>query len=57
MKQKNKSVSELEETMVEIISEEQNKITRMKRTDDSLRDFWDNIKRTNIRNIGVPYVK
>ena len=26
----------------------------MKRTEDSLRDLWDNIKRTNIRNIGVP---
>ena len=26
----------------------------MKRTEDSLRDLWDNIKRTNIRLIGVP---
>ena len=26
----------------------------MKRTEDSLRDFWDNIKCTNIRIIGVP---
>ena len=26
----------------------------MKRTDDSLRDFWDNIKITCIRIIGVP---
>ena len=26
----------------------------MKRTEDSLRDFWDNIKRTNIRIIGFP---
>ena len=26
----------------------------MKRTDDSLRDFWDNIKCTNIRIISVP---
>ena len=25
----------------------------MKRTEDSLRDLWDNIKRTNIRIIGV----
>jgi len=40
--------------MVEIISEEQNKIKRMKRTGDSLRDFWDNIKRTNFQIIGVP---
>ena len=32
---------------------EQNKEKRMKRIEDSLRDLWDNIKRTNIRNIGV----
>ena len=39
--------------MVEIISEEQNKVKTIKRTDDSLRDFWDNIKCTSIRIIGV----
>ena len=26
----------------------------MKRTEDSLRDLWDNIKHANIRIIGVP---
>ena len=40
--------------MVEINSEEQNKVKRMERTEDSLRDFWDNIKHTNIWSIGVP---
>ena len=40
--------------MVEITSEEQNKVKRMKRTEDSLRDLWDNMKCTNIRIIGVP---
>ena len=40
--------------MVEITSEEQNKVKRMKRTEDHLRDFWDNIKHTNIWIIGVP---
>ena len=40
--------------MVEITSEEQNKVKRMKRTEDSLRDLWDNIKYTNIQIIGVP---
>ena len=40
--------------MVEITSEEQNKVKRMKRAEDSLRDLWDNIKCTNIHNIGVP---
>ena len=29
----------------------------MKRTEDSLRDLWDNIKYTNIRIIGVPEEK
>ena len=28
--------------MVEITSEEQNKVKRMKRTEGSLRDLWDN---------------
>ena len=40
--------------MVEITPEEQNKVERMKRTEDSLRDLLDNIKHTNIRIIGVP---
>ena len=40
--------------MVEITSEEQNKVKRMKRTEDSLRDLWDNIKHTNIQIIGAP---
>ena len=39
--------------MVEITPEEQNKVKRMKRTGDSFRDIWDNIKCTNIRIIGV----
>jgi len=41
-------ISELEETMVEITSEEQNTVKRMKRTEDSLRDLWENIKCTKI---------
>ena len=40
--------------MVEITSEEQNKVKRMKRTEDSLRNIWENIKCTNIQIIGVP---
>ena len=40
--------------MVEMTSEEQNKVKRMKRADDSLRDLWDYIKCTNIQIIGVP---
>jgi len=40
--------------MVEITSEEQNKVKSIKRTKESLRDLWDNIKYTNIQIIGVP---
>ena len=40
--------------MVEITSKEHNKVRRMKRTGDSLRDFCDNIKHTNIQSIGFP---
>ena len=40
--------------MVGITSKEQNKVKRMKRIEDSLRDLWDHIKHTNIRIIGVP---
>ena len=47
-------ISDLEDKIVEITTAEQNKEKRMKRIEDSLRDLWDNIKRTNIRNIGVP---
>ena len=41
-------VNELEDKTVEIASEKQNKVKRVKRTKDSLRDLWDNIKCTNI---------
>ena len=45
-------IRELEDKMVEITSEEQNKVKRMKRTEESLGDLWDNIKHTNSRIIG-----
>ena len=44
----------MEDKMVEIASEKQNKVKRMKRTEDSLRDLWDHIKCTNTQVIGVP---
>ena len=47
-------ISDLEDKIVEITTAEQNKEKRMKRTEDRLRDLWDNIKHTNIRIIGVP---
>ena len=40
--------------MVEITSEEHNKVKRLKRAEDHPRDLWDHIKHTNIQIIGVP---
>ena len=47
-------ISELEDKVVEKTSEEQNKVKRMKRTEDSLRDLWGNIKCTSIWITQVP---
>ena len=47
-------ISDLEEKIVGITTTGQNKEKGMKRIEDSLRDLWDNIKRTTIRIIGVP---
>ena len=47
-------ISDLEDKIVEITAAEPNKEKRMKRIEDRLRDFWDNIKCTNIQIIGVP---
>ena len=51
---RSKRISDLEDKMVEITTTEQDKEKRMKRTEDSVRDLWDNIKHTNIRIIGAP---
>ena len=47
-------ISDPEYRMVEKTATEQNREKRMKRIEDSLRDFWDNIKWTNTRIIGAP---
>ena len=47
-------ISDLEDRMVEFTAVEQNTEKRMKRNEESLRDLLDNIKRNNIRIIGVP---
>ena len=49
-----KHISDLEDRMVEFTAPEQTKEKRMKINEDSLRDFWSNIKRNNICIIGVP---
>ena len=41
-------ISALEDRLVEIIAEEQNKGKGMKRIEKSFRDLWDNIKCANI---------
>ena len=50
-------ISKLEDKMVEITAKEKNKEKRMKRAEDKLGNLWENIKRTNIRIIGVPEEK
>ena len=50
-------INELEDKMLEMTSEKQNKVKRMKRIEDNLRDFWDNIIWTNIQIIGAPEEK
>ena len=47
-------IREVKDKMVAITSEEQNKVKRMKRTEDCLRDILDHIKHTNIQITGVP---
>ena len=47
-------ISELEDKTLKITSEEQNKIKRIKITEDSLRDLWDHIKCTKTLIIVVP---
>ena len=48
------SISEVEGRTVEINEAERKKEKRMKINEDNLRDLWDNVKRPNIRIIGVP---
>ena len=39
---------------MEITDAQEKREKRLKRNEDSLRDFWDNIKHTNICITGVP---
>ena len=50
-------ISEPENRTVEITAKQQNKVKRMKRAEDNLRDLWGNVKCTNIRIIGIPEKK
>lgn len=47
-------ISEVEDRLVEISDVEQKREKRLKTNEESLRELWDNVKRTNIHIIGVP---
>ena len=47
-------ISEIEDKIVEINEVERKQEKRIKRNEDNLSDLWDNVKRPNIRIIGVP---
>ena len=47
-------ISEVENSLVEITDAEQKRERRLKTNEESLRELWDNVKRTNICIIGVP---
>ena len=44
----------MEDRLVEITDADQKREKQLKTNEESLREFWDNMKRTNIRIIGVP---
>ena len=50
-------INDVEDRMVEINEAERKKEKKIKRNEDNLRDLWDNVKRPNIRIIGVPEEK
>ena len=47
-------ISEVEYIMVEINESERKKENRILKSEDNLRDLWDNVKHHNIRIIEVP---
>ena len=47
-------ISEVEDRLMEIMDAERKREKRLKTNEESLRELWDNIKRTNIHIIGVP---
>ena len=44
----------MEDRLAEITNAEQKREKRLKTNEESLRELWDNVKRTNICIIGVP---
>ena len=50
-------IGKVEDRVVEINEAERKKEKRITRTEDNLRDLWDNVKHPNIRIISVPEEK
>lgn len=48
------SISELKDRVVESIQSKGRKGKRMKKSEDSLKDLWDNIRQTNMYATGAP---
>lgn len=47
-------MSDIEDGIVETTQSEEQKEKMDLKNENSLRNFWDNIKHNNIQNIGVP---
>ena len=47
-------ISEVKDRLVEIMDAEQKREKRLKTNEETLRELWDNIKRTNTYIIGMP---
>ena len=50
-------ISEVEDRLSEITDVEQKKEKRLKRNEDSLREFWEKVKYSHVHVIGVPEEK
>ena len=49
-----KQISDLEDKKAETIQSEQKKRKRIKKNENGIRRFWDNLKYNNICNMGIP---
>uniref|UniRef100_A0A8D1WUF3 LINE-1 retrotransposable element ORF1 protein n=1 Tax=Sus scrofa TaxID=9823 RepID=A0A8D1WUF3_PIG len=54
IQQAEERISGAEDRLEEITNVEQKREKRLKRNEESLRELWDNVKRTNIHITGVP---
>ena len=54
MNRQEKRISEPEDRTMEIIEAKEQKQKRLNKSNQSPRDLWDTIKRTNICTVGIP---